>query len=219
MKISRLHPWNVTTEGATEIQERLRAQVIRRDEIGSVRFVAGIDVSHQGEKGISRAAVVVLHYPELVLCEQAVAWCRTGFPYLPGLLSFREAPAALKALGKLRQVPDLILCDGQGYAHPRRFGLACHIGLLSSIPSIGVAKTRFWGEHAPVGMERGDWQPLIDKGEVIGAALRTRAGVKPVYVSTGHRISLTTALEYVLHCAPRYRLPEPTRQAHHLSVG
>ena len=143
--------------------------------------------------------------------------CRTRFPYVPGLLSFREAPAALAALGQLKTSPDILLCDGHGLAHPRRFGLACHLGLLSGLPSIGVAKSLLTGEHAPPAQERGAWTPLLDGGEVIGAALRTRPGAKPVYVSIGHRISLESALQVVLRCTGRYRLPETTRQAHRLA--
>ncbi len=142
---------------------------------------------------------------------------RTRFPYVPGYLSFREAPAVLAALAKLRTRPDLLLCDGQGRAHPRRFGLACHLGVLTGLPSIGVAKSLLLGVHGPLPEPKGSWVALKDKGEVIGAALRTRAGVKPVYVSIGHRVSLATAIDYVLRCTPRYRLPETTRLAHRLA--
>jgi deoxyribonuclease V len=136
---------------------------------------------------------------------------------VPGLLSFRETPAVLQALEQLKTLPDLLLCDGQGLAHPRRFGLACHLGVLTGIPSIGVAKSLLVGRHAPIELRRGAWQPLIDHGEQVGAALCTRPGTKPVYVSVGHRISLQSAVEYTLRCATRYRLPETTRQAHHLA--
>jgi deoxyribonuclease V len=134
-------------------------------------------------------------------------------------LSFRETPAVLDALHKLRRQPDLLICDGQGVAHPRRFGLACHIGILEGLPSIGVAKKRLLGSHDPLRDERGAWQPLVDGGEVIGAVLRTRVGVKPVYVSVGHRVRLETAIEYVQRCTLRYRLPETTRWAHRLASG
>jgi deoxyribonuclease V len=144
---------------------------------------------------------------------------KTRFPYVPGYLSFREAPAALAAMRRLRRDPDLIVCDGQGFAHPRRFGLACHLGLLANLPSIGVAKSRLIGEHAVLGSQRGEWVPLVDDGERIGVVLRTRTGVRPVYVSVGHRISLETAIDYVLRCTTRYRLPETTRQAHRLASG
>jgi deoxyribonuclease V len=136
---------------------------------------------------------------------------------VPGYLSFREVPAVLAALKKLRTRPDLLLCDGQGVAHPRRFGLACHLGLLLDIPSIGVAKSRLIGTHGDVPEQKGGWTALEDDGEIIGAVLRTRAGVKPVYVSVGHRISLATAIDYVMRCTTRYRLPETTRYAHRLA--
>jgi deoxyribonuclease V len=211
------HPWNVTPEEAREIQQRLRAEVISTDELGPVRFVAGIDVAFEDDNSVARGAVAVLRFPELELCESAVVHRSVEFPYIPSLLSFREAPAALEALQSLRRLPDLLLCDGQGLAHPRRFGLACHIGVLSQTPSIGVAKTLLTGVHEPVPVERGSWRPLLDDGEVVGAAVRTVAGVKPLFVSVGHRISLTTAIEYVLRCAPRYRLPETTRWAHRIA--
>jgi len=164
-----------------------------------------------------RAAVVVLDFPGLTLREQAIARLPTRFPYVPGFLSFREAPAVLAAMKKLHTRPDLILCDGQGLAHPRRFGLACHLGLLLDISSIGVAKSRLTGTHGDVPEQKGGWVALEDKGEVVGAVLRTRTGVKPVYVSIGHRISLATAIDYVLRCTTCYRLPETTRHAHRLA--
>jgi deoxyribonuclease V len=141
----------------------------------------------------------------------------TAFPYVPGLLSFRELPAVLAAIEQLRILPDLYLCDGQGLAHPRRFGLACHLGVLLDAPTIGVAKTRLIGTHAPPPAEKGGWTPLEDGGEVIGAVLRTRSGVKPVYVSIGHRVSLATSVRLTLACTSRYRLPETIRQAHRLA--
>lgn len=217
MNLELGHPWNVTPEQAREIQQQLRTQVVSADELGPVRFVAGIDVAFEDDNSVARAAVAVLRFPELELCESAVVRHPADFPYIPSLLSFREAPAALEALRTLRRLPDLLLCDGQGLAHPCRFGLACHIGLLSQTPSIGVAKTRLTGVHELVPAERGSWRPLLDDGEVVGAALRTAGGVKPIFVSIGHRISLATAIEYVLRCAPRYRLPETTRWAHRIA--
>jgi deoxyribonuclease V len=217
LNLELMHSWNVTPEQAREIQQQLRAQVVSADELGPVRFVAGIDVAFEENNSVARAAVAALRFPELELCESAVVRHPVGFPYIAGLLSFREAPAALEALQTLRHLPDLLLCDGQGLAHPRRFGLACHIGVLSQTPSIGVAKTPLTGVHEAVPAERGSWRPLLDDGEVVGAALRTAAGVKPLFVSIGHRISLATAIEYVLRCAPRYRLPETTRWAHRIA--
>ncbi len=217
MEFEALHPWDVTPQEAVAIQERLRSRVERRDRLGAVHWVGGVDVGFEDGGRVTRAAVAVLNFPELALVESAVVRCPTSFPYVPGLLSFREVPAILQALSQLRSLPDLLICDGQGLAHPRRFGLACHLGLLVDLPSIGVAKSRLIGEHGPVGSERGDWQPLVEVGEVIGAALRTRPGTKPVFVSIGQRVSLETALDYTLRCQGKYRLPEPTRQAHHLA--
>jgi deoxyribonuclease V len=214
----RLH-WPKTVAQARAIQQSLRDRVITRDRLRAPRRVAGIDVGFEQDGSITRAAVVVLDFPSLEPVEHAVVHRKTRFPYVPGYLSFREAPAALAALRRLRRTPDLIVCDGQGFAHPRRFGLACHLGLLVNLPSIGVAKSRLIGEHAVLGSRRGEWVPLVDDGERIGAVLRTRTGVRPVYVSVGHRISLETAIDYVLRCTTRYRLPETTRQAHRLASG
>lgn len=214
---SAKHSWNVTPVEAREIQERLRAKVIKRDARRKVTRVAGVDVGFEQSGLMTRAAVVCLSFPELELLEHAVARRKTRFPYVPGLLSFRECPAALAAIQRLKRRPHVLLCDGQGYAHPRRFGLACHLGLLSGLPSVGVAKTRLIGDHEPVPRERGARVPLIHQGEEIGAVVRTRTGVKPVYVSIGHKITLERAVELVLACSPRYRLPETTRQAHRLA--
>lgn len=226
--------WPTTVAEARQIQESLRAQVIADDKFGQVRTVAGVDVGFEKGGTVTRAAVVVLDFPSLEWRTQAIARQRTRFPYVPGYLSFREIPAALAALEKLHVQPDLLLCDGQGLAHPRRFGLACHLGLITNIPSIGVAKSRLTGTHGAVPSTKGEWVPLLghpapaafftkgageleDGMEIIGAVLRTCPGVKPVYVSIGHRIGLATAIEYVLRCTPRYRLPETTRQAHRLA--
>jgi len=193
--------------------------VIAEDRLGDVRRVAGIDVGFEQDGATSRAAFAVLEFPELRLVESAVARLPTGFPYVPGLLSFREIPAVLEALGRLSERPDLLLCDGQGYAHPRRFGLACHLGVLTGLPSIGVAKSRLIGTHGALPEEKGAWVPLLDGDEAVGAVLRTRDGVAPLYVSIGHRVSLPTAIRWVLACTTRYRLPETTRQAHRLASG
>lgn len=179
--------------------------------------VAGVDVGFEDDGAITRAAVVVLSFPELHVIDRAVARVPTTFPYVPGLLSFREIPAVLAALARVRCAPELLLCDGQGLAHPRRFGVACHLGVLTDLPSIGVAKSRLCGTHGAVPAERGAWAPLVDGNETIGAVLRTRVGVQPVYVSIGHRVSLPTAIDFVMRCTTRYRLPETTRQAHHLA--
>ena len=217
MPFQSLHSWQVSAQEAIAIQESLRPKVTREDHLGLVQTVAGVDVGFEADGTITRAAVVVLRYPELEPVETSIARCPTTFPYIPGLLSFREAPAALEALDRLRALPDLLFCDGQGIAHPRRLGLASHLGLCTGLPSIGAAKSRLIGRHEPLGELRGDYQHLWDAGEVIGAALRTRPGVRPLYVSIGHRISLETAIQLVLSCTRVYRLPEPTRQAHHLA--
>jgi deoxyribonuclease V len=211
------HPWPTTVEAAIPIQEQMRSQVISTDQLGPVQWVAGVDVGFEDQGRISRAAVAVLEWPSLQLREQALARRPTTLPYAPGFLSFREVPVILAALEQLPQLPDLILCDGQGLAHPRRFGLACHLGVLTDLPTIGVAKSRLLGTHAEVANVRGAWQPLRDQGETVGAVLRTRPGTKPLYVSLGHRISLPTAIHYVLSCLTRYRLPETTRWADRLA--
>lgn len=214
-----MHRWNLTPAEAISLQEELRHRVIARDRLGRVRRVAGVDVGFERDGAVTRAAVAVLGFPGLELVDWAIARTPTRFPYVPGLLSFRETPAVLKALAKLKLRPDLLLCDGQGLAHPRRFGFACHLGLLADIPAIGVAKTRLIGEHEAVPGNRGGWTPLVDRGEMIGAVLRTRPGVKPLFVSVGHRVSLDTAIRWVMACVTRYRLPETTRWAHRLASG
>ena len=214
-----MHRWPKTVPAARAIQETLRQHVITRDRLRSPRTVAGVDVGFEEVGRVTRAAVAVLDFPALTLCEFAVVRRKTRFPYVPGYLSFRETPAVLAALDRLRTLPDLLLCDGQGYAHPRRFGFACHLGLLADIPSIGVAKSRLVGNHETLPRKKGAWVPLFDDGERIGAVLRTRTGVQPLYVSIGHRISLETAIDYVLRCTTRFRLPETTRCAHRLASG
>lgn len=211
--------WPQTAAAAVALQQQLRSQVRTEDDLGPVSRVAGVDVGFEEGGSVTRAAVAVLRWPELELQEQAIARRPTAFPYIPGLLSFREVPAILDALQQLASPPDLLLCDGQGLAHPRRFGIACHLGLLVNIPSIGVAKSRLVGHHAPVPEERGVWEPLIDRSEVIGAVLKTRPRTKPLYISSGHRISLPTAVAWVMNCTTRYRLPETTRWAHRLASG
>jgi len=211
------HAWAVTPKEAREIQENLRTRVVTDDHFGTIRYVGGADVGYEDDNRITRAAVVVLTFPGLELLEYRIARMPTVFPYVPGLLSFREAPALLAALDALDRLPDLLLCDGQGIAHPRRIGIASHIGVLTGFPAIGVAKTRLVGEHPPVSFEKGSRVPLTDKGEVIGAVLRTRTRVKPLYISPGHNIGLEAAVDYVLKCVTRYRLPETTRWAHKLA--
>ncbi len=209
--------WDLTPGEAAALQLSLRDRVIREDLLGPVAYVAGIDVGFEEQGKTARAAAAVLRLADLALHESAIARRPVTFPYVPGLLSFRETPVVLMALAHLATRPDLLLYDGHGYAHPRRFGIACHVGLLAGIPTIGVAKSILVGRHDPGPDERGAWQPLVDGGEVIGAALRTRPGTKPIYVSIGHRISLETAIVYVLRSTGNYRLPETTRGAHRLA--
>jgi deoxyribonuclease V len=205
-----LHEWEVSVAQAREIQLSLAKMVSTENRLVSRRLIAGID--------ISRGAVVVLGYPGLDIVEVEEAHSKIGFPYVPGLLSFRESPLILAACEKLCNVPDLVLVDGQGIAHPRRFGLASHVGLLLDLPTIGCAKSILCGQHQSLGEEAGSQAELLDRGEIIGAALRTKSRVKPIYVSVGHRIDLVSALGWVMKCCRGYRLPEPTRLAH-LAAG
>ncbi|WP_455208734.1 deoxyribonuclease V [Kaarinaea lacus] len=219
MQIAHLHHWPSSIDEAKLIQQQFRDQVITSTHLLQVRYVAGIDIGFENQGKVTRAAVAVLDFPGLQLVEQQIVRDKTCFPYVPGYLSFREVPTALKALEKLAIQPDLLLCDGQGIAHPRRFGLACHLGLWTDLPSIGVAKSRLIGTHDAVGSEKGNWQVLMDNGEVIGAVLRTRTNVAPLYVSIGHKVDLHTAIDYTLRCTTKYRLPETTRWAHKLASG
>lgn len=214
------HDWDVTPAEARSIQNRLAAQVSLHPEFGTPPDrVAGIDVGFEKQGTVTRAAVAVLSFPALEPIEESIARRPTDFPYVPGLLSFREIPSVLDALNGLAIRPELLLCDGQGYAHPRRFGIACHLGVITGLPSIGVAKTRLIGEHQPVGTRKGDWQPLLHKGETIGAVVRTRNNVSPLFISVGHGLALDDAIKYSLACTTRYRLPETTRRAHRLASG
>lgn len=218
MQIQQIHPWPSTVEEATNIQETLRNQVITTDQLNEpIQYVAGVDMGFLEDGKMSRAAVAVLSFPDLQVVETSLAYRPTSFPYIPGFLSFREIPAILDALEKIETIPDIILCDGQGIAHPRRLGIACHLGVLVDIPTIGVAKSLLIGKHEELPELRGSWQPLIHKNETVGAVLRSRTGVKPLYISSGHRISLLTAIDYVLRCTPKYRLPETTRIADKLA--
>ena len=218
MKVERLHSWQVSTAEALDIQRRLARQVSRSSQVIAPRFIAGVDISAEKAQGMATGAVVVLEYPELELVETQVVQGRPNFPYVPGLLSFRESPLTLAACEKLSITPDLILVDGQGIAHPRRLGLASHLGLLLDTPTIGCAKSLLCGQHEEPAFDAGSYIEVVDKGETIGVALRTRAGVKPIYVSIGHKVDLETAIHWVLECCRGYRLPEPTRLAH-LAAG
>ena len=218
MRVHTLHEWEVSIARAREIQLSLAKRVVTEAEVTTPCLVVGIDISSPDAQGVARGAVVVLRYPEFSIVEVKVAEGKITFPYIPGLLSFRESPLILAACEKLCNVPDLILIDGQGIAHPRRVGLATHVGLFLDLPTIGCAKSILCGQHRSVGEEAGSHAELLDKGELIGAALRTKSGVRPVYVSVGHKIDLASALQLVINCCRGYRLPEPTRLAH-LTAG
>ena len=217
MQYRFLHSWDVTPEEAREIQNRLRRKVIGTDQFGTINTVAGVDIGLK--KDIALASVVVLSFPELQVVDSEVAACAVRFPYIPGLLSFREIPPLLTAFAQLQTEPDLVIVDGQGIAHPRRFGLASHLGLILDKPTIGCAKSRLWGRYEEPGLEQGAYTHLVDKGSVIGAAVRTRTNVRVVYVSVGHRISLDSARKLTLACCQGYRLPETTRHAHNAASG
>jgi deoxyribonuclease V len=219
MKVERLHSWQVSPTQALDIQLRLAAQVSKNSEVTTPRFIAGVDISAQNAQGMATGAVVVLNYPELKLVETKIVNGKLDFPYVPGLLSFRESPLTLAACQELTVTPDLILVDGQGVAHPRRMGLASHLGLFLNKPTIGCAKSLLCGSHKVPGEKPGSHAEVVDRGEIIGAALRTKPGVKPVYVSIGHKVDLQTAIYWVLECCRGYRLPEPTRLAHLAANG
>lgn len=213
--IRDLHAWDVTPDEAIRLQRALAPRVITDQPLPleSIRLVAGVDVSVKDDR--SRAAVVVLRFPDLDVIETVTADRPTTFPYIPGLLSFREGAVILDAMRKLDSTPDVFMFDGQGTIHPRRIGIACHVGLFIDRPAVGCGKSRLVGRHAPLPVEKGGWVPLVDRGETVGVVLRTRANVKPVYVSVGHRATLDDARDLVLACTTRYKLPEPTRAAHH----
>jgi deoxyribonuclease V len=215
LTLHNAHAWAVTTGQAIEIQRRLAGLVAQTPLPQPPRTIAGVDVSVHADE--VQAAVAVLDFPTLEPVDHALWRGPVMYPYVPGLLSFREVPAVLEALRQLDTLPDLIMADAQGYAHPRRVGLAAHLGVLLDHPTFGVAKSRLVGTHAEPDDYPGATEPLMDKDEQIGVVVRTRAGVKPLYVSVGHRITLAECVEYTLSCLTRYRMPEPTRQAHLLS--
>jgi deoxyribonuclease V len=219
MEIVRRHDWQVTPAEAIKIQLTMAGEVSRVGNIENPRYIAGVDISVDRWAKTGTAAVVVLSYPGLAVVETRVVTDRIGFPYVPGLLSFRESPLILAACEKLAVTPDIIMVDGQGIAHPRRVGLASHLGLLLGVSTIGCAKSRLCGRHVEPGHEAGSYTDLVDRDEVIGAVLRTRSGVSPIFVSIGHRISLPSAIHWVLKCCRGYRLPEPTRLAHQAAGG
>ena len=214
MKSYHPHNWQLNPSEAKDIQVGLAARVSRRNELGDVRLIAGVDISAANSEGYARAAVVVLSYPGLESIDTKVIEQKVTFPYVPGLLSFRESPLILAVCEELSCEPDLILVDGQGIAHPRRLGLASHLGLLWDKPTIGCAKSKLCGQHEPVQPQQGSYAEILDNGEVIGVALRTKQNIAPLYVSIGHKVDLQAAIYWVLQCCRGLRIPEPTRRAH-----
>jgi len=214
LSLQHQHRLDVLTRKAIEIQKQLCVFVVCDDHFKKINAVASVDVGFENNGSMTRAEIAVLEFPSLNVKEVAISRKATSFPYMPGPLSFRELPAVLSALGQLKQKSGLILCDGQGYAHPRRFGIACHLGVLTDISAIGVGKTRLIGTHNPLEDRKWTWQSLMDKDEVIGAVLRARRGIKSIYASIWHRMSLSTAVQHVLACTTSFKLPETTRIAH-----
>ncbi len=206
------------TTHALEIQRNLSDRVIKCDMLADVKYIAGVDMSIRRTSKTAIASVVLLNYPDLEIVEVGTASGNLEFPYIPGLLSFRELPLTIAACEKLSISPDLVIVDGQGIAHPRRIGLASHLGIILDIPTIGCAKSRLCGSHTEPENEPGNYTDLLDKDEIIGAVVRTKHGVKPVYVSIGHKISLATEISWIIRCCRGYRLPQPTRLAH-LAAG
>lgn len=210
------HDWDVSTDEAKQIQQRLASEVVETPLPDSIETVAGVDVSVRDDT--AQAAIAVLRRFGLTVVDRAVHRCEVPFPYVPGLLSFREMPAVLPALEQLGTTPDVFVSDSHGRAHPRRFGLACHMGVLLNVPTVGVAKSILVGEPVgELGVEKGSRVPLVDDEETVGTVLRTRTDVNPVYVSVGHRCTLDAAADLMLDCSPKYKIPEPIRQAHKLS--
>lgn len=219
MKIPQNLNWNLSAQQASAQQKSLAVQVRDHNELGIVKTVAGVDVGFEENNTIARAAVVIHSFPELTPLEAAIARRPVTFPYLPGLLAYRELPVILDALSQLERDPDLLIVDGQGLAHPRRFGIACHLGVLIDHVTIGCAKSILVGRAETPEERVGAWTPLVDKGETVGAALRTKLKVTPVYVSIGHKIDLSSAVEMVNECCKGYRVPETTRYAHRVAGG
>jgi deoxyribonuclease V len=219
VNIDNLHGWQITASEAKKIQLELAGRVSVKSSQINPCFICGVDISAPNPAGFAHAAAVTLNYPALKIIEVKTIEDKLNFPYIPGLLSFREAPLILEVYEQLSIKPELLIVDGQGIAHPRRFGLASHIGLILDTPTIGCAKSRLCGTHSPVPSQAGDYAELEDNGEIIGVALRTKFGTKPIYVSIGHKIDLPTAIKWVMKCCRGYRLPEPPRLAHLAASG
>jgi deoxyribonuclease V len=218
MRLESLHGWKMDINEAADLQIELAKRILRKDDFKPVHYVAGVDVSAERARKIGTAAVVVVSYPELEPVEIELAEGELGFPYIPGYLSFREMPVVLMALEKLRVTPDLVMVDGQGICHPRRLGIASHLGLFLNAPTIGCAKSRLIGECKAPPEKEGALCEVTDKGEVVAACLSTKASSKPLYISVGHKVSLVSSVNWVIKCLKGYRLPEPTRLAH-LAAG
>lgn len=217
MQINYQHRWDVTPSEAVHIQNDLRGHVTLEDGFGQISLVAGVDVGLSTEKGTVTGGAVVLSFPKLELIETASVTKPLEFPYIPGLLAFREIPAILGAFELLESVPDILIADGQGLAHPRRFGIACHLGVMLDIPAIGCGKSKLIGSYEEPGPEQGDTSPLMAGDEQVGNVVRTKSKVKPVFISPGHKISFESAVDIALKCTKSYRLPEPIRLAHNLA--
>ena len=214
MKTTDLHSWTVTSQEAIRIQDKLREKLVFRPPKKPIRILAAADVSYDCGGEIHFGAFLLFRFPDLILLDKAWAVEKIAFPYIPGLLTFREAPVLLKAFSQLPQEPDLLLLDGQGIAHPRSLGIAAHLGVLLNLPAIGCAKSRLCGEYEEPGMEKGSTAPLKDNGKTVGMAVRTRTGIKPVFVSPGYKMDFATSAKIVLALCRTYRIPEPLRQAH-----
>ncbi len=211
------HTWTTDIQEEKSIQNKLKNKLITKDNFGEIKLIAGIDVGFEEDGHLTRAAVALLTWPNLEIVDRIVSRGPTVFPYIPGFLSFREIPQIITALSHLKTLPNLLICDGHGIAHPRQMGIASHLGVITGLPSIGAAKSILVGSHKDVAQEKGAWQPLIYKNQTIGVALRTRKNVKPMYISLGHRISLETAVDFIMKGTTKYRLPEATRWAHKLA--
>ena len=218
MRFKALHQWDLTPREAIALQKKLAERVVLTQRgLASIKHVAGVDVSYRRNDNLFHAAVVILDYASMKIVDSATASGEVSFPYVPGLLSFRELPIILQAFKNLKTIPDIILADAQGIAHPRRLGLASHLGLWLDLPTIGCAKSKLCGEYEEPSEAKGAQTPLFDDMIEIGRVLRTRDKVRPMFVSPGHKVDIQTSAEIVLACSRGYRLPEPTRQAHLLS--
>jgi len=219
LEMKSLHPWDVSIEEAIQIQERLRGHLILENNFSTLKTVGGADVAYLKEKNLLCGAMVVLSYPEMGLIDEATAIGETSFPYVSGLFSFREGPILIKAFQSLKKKPDLLIFDGHGIAHPRGLGLASHMGLWLDLPSIGCAKTPLLGGYSSLNAMRGSVQWIDFDRKKVGAVLRTKSDVKPVFISPGHRIDLTTSIQIILKTCPKFRIPEPLRKAHQIALG